>query len=621
VVEERVLSTVLSEFARTLVTDFPIQAILDHLVQRIVGVLPVTSAGVTLIDRGRDPHYIAASDGAALRFEQLQSELGQGPCLLACSSQRPVAIADLALDAVFPVFSPAAVAAGCAAVFTFPLRHPAGCLGALDLYRDTPGDLSDEDTEAAQTLADVTAAYLLNAQAREDAARAAVYHEHTSTHDALTGLANRRLLHERLIHAAARATRNHSTSVVVFCDLDRFKQINDVHGHQAGDELLLAVAHRLSGLVRPGDTLARVSGDEFVFLCEGLTGVDDVHRVADRVDAAFGHPFVLGGITLSVTASVGVAHSGPGEELTEVLIHRADAAMYEAKRLGGANHQVVDLGTGVQTHDRATLEQDLRRAVDHRELSVLYHPVVALTDGAVVGVEALLRWTHPTRGPVPTAVVVEIAESTGLIGDIGAWVLEQACADHARWASTHPGTALEVAVNVSTHQLVHPDFPRLVADVLRRTGTDPGQVVLELTDSDVVDDGDRVLIALTALKALGPRLALDDFGTGCSSLSHLRRLPVDIVKIDQGFVADLDDTPAGTAIIDAVTTLGHVLGMAVVAEGVETTDQHRQVKAVGCDLAQGHLYARPLTATEIDERLTEASPGPWRVAGDAAAVA
>ncbi len=625
VVEDRVLSGVLSEFARTLVTDFPIQAILDHFVERVVQVLPVSSAGVTLIGSARDPHYIAASDEAALRFEQLQSELGQGPCLLAHSTAEPVTVGDLARDTVFPVFAPAAVAAGCAAVFTFPLRHPGGgCLGALDLYRDTPGELSPEDMGAAQVLADVTAAYLLNARAREDAAKAATYFEHSALHDALTGLPNRRLLHERLTHAAARASRNHSTAVVVFCDLDRFKQINDVYGHQSGDELLLAVADRLSGLIRGGDTLARVSGDEFVFLGEDLSGVADVHRVAARVEAAFGRPFVLDGltVTVTVTASVGVAYAGPGEELTEELINRADAAMYEAKRRGGATHEVVDLRAEVRTHDRASLEQDLRHALDRDQLSVVYQPIVSTIEGAVTGVEALLRWTHPTRGPIPASTVVEIAEHNGLIGAIGAWVLQRACTDLTRWATTHPGSLLELAVNVSTRQLVHPDFPHQLAQVLHRTATDPAQLVLELTESVIIDDDERVLTALDRVKGIGVRLAVDDFGTGYSSLSYLRRLPVDIIKIDRSFVADLDDTAPGTAIITAITTLAHTLGLTVIAEGVETGDQHRQLHAVGCDLAQGYLYARPMSATDIDTQLTAATGAPWRLtAGDPTAVA
>ena len=611
--EDRVLSAVLSDFAATMVTDFPIQSILDHLVERIVEVLPITSAGVTLIGVERDPHYIAASDDNALRFERLQSELGQGPCLRAYSTGAAVEVPGLAVDTVFPVFSPAAVAAGCAAVFTFPLRHGEGCLGALDLYRDTPGPLDAVDLAAAQTLADVTTAYLLNARAREEAEKATSHHQHTAMHDALTGLPNRRLLHERLTHAAARALRSHTTAVVLFCDLDRFKAINDVYGHQTGDELLLAVAHRLSGLIRSGDTLARVSGDEFVFLCEDLASVADVHHLAGRVVAAFDHPFLLAGATLTMSASVGVAYAGPGEELGEELIHRADAAMYEAKRHGGGTHEVVDLRAEGRTPDRAALEQDLRHAQARGELSLAYQPVVATVDGTVTGVEALVRWTHPIRGAVPTATVVEIAEQTGLSTDIGAWVLHQACTDLVGWTRAHRDAPLDVAVNVSTRQLVHPDFPDLVASTLRRTGADPAQVVLEMTESVVINDRDRVLSALIDLKALGVRLALNDFGTGYSSLSYLRRLPVDIVKIDQGFIADLDDTPGGGAIIAAVATLAHVLGLAVIAKGVETTDQHHQVQALGCDLAQGHLYAHPQPAADIARHLTDTPDTWWRI--------
>ena len=613
VVHERALSAVLSEFAATMVTDFPIQAILEHLVERIVDVLPVTSAGVTLIGAGHDPHYIAASDAAALRFEQLQSELGQGPCLRAYHTGEAVAVPDLAADEVYPVFSPAAVEAGCAAVFTFPLRHGGGRLGALDLYRDTSGVLDAEDLVAAQTLADVTAAYLLNAQAREDAAKATAFHRHTAMHDALTGLPNRRLLQERLTHAAQRAQRSHATAVVLFCDLDRFKQINDVYGHQTGDELLLAVAHRLAGLIRPGDTLARVSGDEFVFLYEDLTAVVDVHHLAERVVEAFTHPFVLGEVTLAMSASVGVAFARPGEELTEELIHRADAAMYEAKRQGGGAHQVTDLSTAGGAHDRAELEQDLRHAQARGELALVYQPVVSTVDGTVTGVEALLRWSHPTRGPVSAATAVDVAERSGLIIDIGAWVLHQACTDLLRWTTQHPQAPLDVAVNVSARQLVHPDFLDLVASVLRRTGVNPAQVVLELTESILIDDSDRVLTALADLTSLGVRLALDDFGTGYSSLSYLRQLPVDIVKIDQSFVADLDDTPAGAAVIAAVTTLAHGLGLTVVAEGVETADQHRQVHALGCDLAQGYHYAHPQPVEVITRWLTDTTGISWRL--------
>ncbi|HEY0869652.1 MAG TPA: sensor domain-containing diguanylate cyclase, partial [Acidothermaceae bacterium] len=277
------MSAVLSDFARTLATDFPIQGILDHLVRRIVDVLPVTGAGVTVISAESGPHYIAASDDSALRFEQLQSDLGDGPCVWAYRSGEPVAVPDLAGDDRFAQFGPPAVATGLAAVFTFPLRHGKGRLGALDLYRDTVGALDRGDMAAAQTLADVAAAYLLNAQAREEARVTSERFRHTALHDPLTGLPNRLLLQQRLEHAAQRAQRSHTNAAVLFVDLDRFKRVNDTHGHRVGDDLLCAIAERLTGLVRPGDTLARFSGDEFVFLCEDLTSAADVEALAERV--------------------------------------------------------------------------------------------------------------------------------------------------------------------------------------------------------------------------------------------------------------------------------------------------------------------------------------------------
>src|SRR5450755_4619825 len=251
------LSRVLSEFARTLTTDFPIQGILDHLVKRIVEVLPISAAGVALISPASPPHYSAASDASALRFERIQTEMGEGPCLMAYNTGEAVAVPDLVYDTRFPTFGPPAVQAGLAAVFTFPLRHTLGRLGALDLYRDSAGDLSAFDMTNAQTLADVTTAYLLNAQARDEARATSERFRYGALHDSLTGLPNRALLHERLDHAAQRASRSHTKAGILFADLDHFKRVNDTHGHHVGDELLVAVAQRLSALVRPGDTLAR----------------------------------------------------------------------------------------------------------------------------------------------------------------------------------------------------------------------------------------------------------------------------------------------------------------------------------------------------------------------------
>ncbi|MCW3043275.1 MAG: diguanylate cyclase/phosphodiesterase with sensor, partial [Actinobacteria bacterium] len=267
---EQKLSEVLSEFARTMVTNFPIQGILDHLVKRIVEVLPISAAGVTLISPGTDPRYVAASDESALRFEKLQTELGEGPCLAAYQTGEAVAVADLRDESRFPKFTPRAVEAGLVAVFTFPLCKGAERLGALDLYRSTPGLLDDAAMSAAQTLADVAAAYLLNAQARVDLEASSERSRESAVHDALTGLPNRTLFLERLDHAVRRGRRSGKMAAVLFADLDRFKMVNDLHGHNAGDELLVTVAERLTGVLRPGDTLARLSGDEFVILCEDL---------------------------------------------------------------------------------------------------------------------------------------------------------------------------------------------------------------------------------------------------------------------------------------------------------------------------------------------------------------
>jgi len=376
--------------------DFPIEAILDRLVERIVDVLPITSAGVTLIAPGLAPHYIAASNKDALAFEKLQSKHAEGPCRVAYETGEAVAVPDLTREDRFPTFSGAASAAGLLAAFAFPLRHNAGRLGALDLYRDTVGPMDEQDMAAAQTLADVTAAYVLNAHARDEARDTSDRFRDSALRDPLTGLPNRSLLHQRIVHAAQRAGRSHSFAAVLFADLDRFKQVNDSFGHHVGDELLVAVAQRLSALVRPGDTLARVSGDEFVFLCEDLASVDDAEVLAARISRAFAVPFTLSGRKLWVSASIGMAYSGPGESVSNQLIVDADAAMYQAKRDGGAKRQLIDLRDASRREDRSSLEQDLRAAFAERKLDIVYQPVVRVSDGLLTGVEALLRW-DPTQ--------------------------------------------------------------------------------------------------------------------------------------------------------------------------------------------------------------------------------
>jgi diguanylate cyclase (GGDEF)-like protein len=588
------LAEVLSEFARTMVTDFPVQGILDHLVKRIVGVLPVTAVGVTLISPGVEPRYIAASDESALRFEELQTELDEGPCIEAYHTGDAVSVADLNRETRFPQFAPRALAAGLTAVFTFPLRHGDLRLGALDLYRETPGALSADAMRAAQTLADVAAAYLINAQARADLQASSDQSREAALHDPLTGLPNRILMREMLDHAVRGSRRSGKTSAVFFIDLDRFKQVNDTHGHQVGDELLQAVARRLTEALRPADSLARLSGDEFVVLCEDLDDASQADAMAVRFDRELSRPFDLSGLTVDVTASIGIALSDDGANAAEDLLRDADRAMYHAKRNRIGSDHVFDLRELHLAGHQAGLARGLPGAIDRGELHVEYQPIVDAADGRLTAVEALLRWTHPTRGPVAPEIFIPFAEQSGQIIEIGCWVLQQAWSDQHRW---HPERAagIGISVNVSAYQFMSAGFAATVAEVLDHA-PDPGLLTLEVTESVFVRDEARALIVLAELKDLGVRLALDDFGTGYSSLSHLDTLPIDTLKVDPTFIAKLTEKHDSTAIVTSIIQLAHNLGMTVVCEGVETIVQHRHLIQLGSDSCQGFYFARPMPA-------------------------
>jgi diguanylate cyclase (GGDEF)-like protein len=544
-----------------------------------------------------------------LRFEQLQTELGEGPCLAAYQTGNAVAVPDLREERRFPQFGPRALAAGLVAVFTFPLRNGETQLGALDLYRDTPGPLAPRAMTAAQTLADVAAAYLLNAQARADLQDSSDRSRENSRHDALTGLPNRTVLLERLEHALRRGRRSDRMAAVLFADLDQFMSVNDMHGHHVGDELLVAVAERLTGQLRPGDTLVRLSGDEFVVLCEELTERLEVDAIAARIGAAVAEPFFLSSGKVNMTASIGLAVANQGTHFPEDLLHDADLAMYQVKRKGGARQQVIDRGEQRLINQRASLQNDLRRACQDGELRTEYQPIVSTVERRIIAVEALVRWEHPSRGVVSPATLIPLAEQAGLITEIGRWVIEQGCLNLHRWRDRYHTVNLSVSVNVSVHQLMSPDFTATLDDVLLSTQTDPELLTLEVTESVFVQDCERALLVLNDLKRRGVRLALDDFGTGYSSLSHLSRFPVDVVKIDTGFVADLGHDQVSHAIVSATVDLAHVLGLTVGAEGVETVQQHDDVAALGCDACQGYYFARPMPAEAFDTLMSN------RVAG------
>ena len=589
---DRELSSVLSEFARTMLTDFPIQSILDHLVKRIVDVLPISDAGVTLIEPPSAPRYVAASSSSSLAFEKLQTELGEGPCLAAHRTQDPVLVPDLQADERFVVFGPRAIDIGLQAVFAFPLRHGLRCLGALDLYRNDPGALTADEAATAQTLADVTAAYLVNAQARAELLVTSQRSHEQSVHDALTGLPNRLLLMERIEHAIVRSSRSRKLVAVLFIDLDHFKDVNDAYGHNTGDDLLVGAAGRINDTIRPSDTLARLSGDEFVLLCEDLDEAAQVEIVASRIVDALASPFVLADGIIEISGSIGIALSGQTLHSPEQLLHAADLAMYQVKRRGGAGHQVIDIRA---THG-AEADLDLRialgKAEGRGELRNEYQPIVRAGDKYVEGIEALLRWDHPTRGAVPPNTMIPLAEQSGLIVEIGHWALEHACIDHNDHANSD---SLMLSVNVSAHQLMAPRYVEMVESILTETSFDPNLLTLEITEGALLRDTQRAHVVLDELKQLGLLLALDDFGTGYSSLSYLKRFPVDIVKIDQSFIADLVRDESSRAIVAMTIELAHALGLTVVCEGVETEEQHQVVTELGSNSCQGFYYGRPAT--------------------------
>ncbi len=593
-----------------MLTEFPIQGILDHLVHRIVEVMPVTWAGVALSPVSTTPQIVAASDGVALAYQELQIELEDGPCIVAYRTGEPVAVPDLRDDRRFASFSARALEAGLSAVFTFPLRQGGKRLGALDLYRSTVGPLTAEAMVAAQTLADVASAYLVNAQARADLVDSSARAQAISLHDPLTGLPNRILLLERIEHALLSGRRTAKRVAILFIDLDGFKRVNDESGHQSGDDLLVAVSSRISEVLRPGDTLARLSGDVFVVVCPELVAESEGEGIAVRLDEAFSVPFTLAGMLVQVTASIGVAFANPGDN-PEQLLHNADVGMHHVKRSGGAGHRIVDQEGQAPVDGTDSL--DLGCAIARHELRLEYQPVVRVRDGRVVSVEALLRWDHPTQGPISPLLLIPFAEESGDIVEIGEWVLERACIDRHRWEDLTGDEHFMMGVNISAHQLLAPGFGAMVGSVLARTETEPSRLCLEITEGAFVRDARRALDVLSRLKQLGIVVALDDFGTGCSSWRHLPEFPVDILKIDQSSMATLTEGNASYAIVSKTMELAHLLGLVVVREGVETTKQYGYDAALTSDYSQGFYFSRPMTADMVDERARTGAGGDWTI--------
>ncbi|HEV8296351.1 MAG TPA: EAL domain-containing protein [Acidimicrobiales bacterium] len=425
--------------------------------------------------------------------------------------------------------------------------------------------------------------------------------EHLALHDSLTGLPNRSLLHDRLERALARAERTDGLVTVVFVDVDQFKSVNDSRGHGAGDELLCAIATRLSDVMRDADTIARFGGDEFVIVCDGIADQPSAVAVGQRIVAAFDEPIVLDSGAVFATVSGGVAISSPTSTADELLLW-ADAAMYRAKERGRARIEVYDHGSPTRAEARLSLVAGLHRALDVGELVVAYQPVVDMADGSIVSAEALVRWDHPDRGRIGPLDFIPVAEETGLITRVGAAVLRDACRHLARWRRVDP--LMVVSVNLSGRQLADRDVVELVGRTLAEFDLPASALCLEVTETVAMDGEESYVAVLEQLHDLGVRLAIDDFGTGYSSLRNLRRLPVDAVKIDREFVDGLPVDPHDHAIVSAMFAMASALGLVVIAEGVETDAQHAALRRLGCNFAQGFRYARPLEPSRFEHVLT-----------------
>jgi diguanylate cyclase len=426
---------------------------------------------------------------------------------------------------------------------------------------------------------------------------------HKAMHDALTGLPNRTLFLDRLKHAVMRAKRHHSVMAVMFVDLNGFKPINDTHGHEVGDRLLVALAGRLQEGLRGSDTAARFGGDEFMILCEDVSGLQDVISIAQRILRTIEEPFVISDERLEVRASMGIAITDGKGDNAESLIRNADTAMYGAKEQG-VPFEVFDDDIRTRVRERVEMERELRRSVQEGDFRLLYQPQVDLHTGEIVGLEALLRWDHPTQGLVEPSDFLWLADETGLMTRIGDWVLQETCRQAARWQESGPrSTPLRVCVNLSARQHGDPGLVDTVQRIVEAAGIEPSSLCLGITERVVMSDAESAIETLRALKALGVVLSIDDFGSSESSLGALKRFPLDVLKVDQSFVSGLGEDGEDDAIVAAVINMAHALDIVTVADGVETREQVELLKAFGCDVGQGQYFARPRPAEAIAELL------------------
>ena len=529
-------------------------------------------------------------------FDGLGVDPTGGPCAAAAFRQRPVVAHDLATEVRRPEHRAATMQGleTCWAVPVHSTKTP-GVLGVLGLFFNDRVEPGPGELDAVNRVAQLIAVAIAHSRAEVELAR-------RTSHDTLTGLPGRTGLLDRLAIALSRSQRLSSAVAVLAVDLDRFKSINDSLGHDAGDAVLVAVAERLVRAMRPGDTVARFGSDEFTVLCEDVSGRHQAEGIARRLAEVIARPYAVRGREVFLTSSIGIA-IGLGKEPPELLVRDASAATQRAKEKGRSRVELFDEELGARVLARLETENALRRAVERREFTLHYQPEVRIDDGAIVGVEALARWSHPELGLIQPVDFIPLAEENGLIVPIGAQVMNEAFRQAAEWQELLGSRPFTVWINLSGRQLAAPDLVDQVEAALAASGVRPEGIGLEMTESVVMEDAESVMAHLRHLKRLGIRLAIDDFGTGYSSLGYLKRFPIDLLKVDRSFVQGLGRDHEDASIVAAIIGLAHILGMDVVAEGVESAVQAEALESLGCFLAQGFFFASPAPPDEITELL------------------
>jgi diguanylate cyclase (GGDEF)-like protein len=621
VVDAEALAGVLNDFAATVTGDFSVDDILRQLGSGITRVLDVDGAGVlTPRSPGGMLRVAFATPGAGESLDRLQEGLQEGPCHECHSSGRVVQVDDLAAGERWPEFESRAATLGVHSVTAIPMRARGRLWGVLDLYRCAPGPVSAGELAAATTLANLATSYLVVAADRDTARHAQDELAHRATHDPLTDLPTRWMFFEHVTHALTGLARRSGQIGVLFLDLDGLKQVNDTFGHLAGDRLLTTAAERVRAALRPTDILARLGGDEFVVLLENLTRPADAERVAQRILDELTVPYRPQGRTINTSASIGIATTDDPAQTADALVLQADSAMYRAKEAGRGRYEVFDADLHAAERARTTAEErliaELGTALRQDQLELHYQPIVdVLADpaqpavGGVYAVEALVRWHHPTQGLLPAGAFIDAALRGGLIADLGAWVLAEACRQLRAWDDSlghlAPG---RVFVNVSTQELTDPLLPVRVADTLAATGVGAHRLTLEITESGMITSPEVTLGALEQIRELGVQLAIDDFGTGYSSLSRLTQIPATTLKVDQSFTRDLAANRDAAAVVAAVLLLGHNLRRTVVVEGVEDAETLAGLHELGCTHVQGYFLSTPKHPDDLARELVEQ---PW----------